>query len=117
MGPDPPPVILEHSRAHPRNSNGDLTFLRQHEKLPEFPMVPGEESLATHCNSRQTMRFPCQCEMRPFSPAALREQSEFPLKTQEEAGLPSCNSRAPRIPITTLDESRRSHYKVRKAPC
>ena len=52
MRPDPPPVTPEHSQARPRNSNGDLTFLRQHERLPEFPVVPSEESQASCCNSR-----------------------------------------------------------------
>ena len=30
-------------RAPPRNSNGDLTSLAQHERLAEFPVVPREK--------------------------------------------------------------------------
>ena len=105
MRPDHPPVTPEHSRACPRNLNGDLTFLRQHERLPEFPGVPAEESIATHRNSRQTMRFPRSREMKPFLLQRLEINPEFPLKHQEEAGLPSCTSRGPRTPIPTQDES------------
>ena len=111
MRPDPPPLTPEHSQAHPCNSNGDLTFLRQHERLPDFPMVPGEESQATRLNSRQTMRFPCQCVMRPCSPAALREQSEFISKlkrrldslhaTQGRPGSPSQLEMKADVPTTS----------------
>ena len=38
------PCPPEQSHAPPHNSNRDLTSLRQHERLPEFPVLPGEES-------------------------------------------------------------------------
>ena len=42
MRPDSPAVTPEQSRAPPRNSKGDLTSLRQHERLPEYPVLTGE---------------------------------------------------------------------------
>ena len=98
LRPDSPSVTPEHSRARPHNSNGDLTSLRQHERLPEFPVVPGEESQASSRNSRQTTRCPRQRETRPFSPAAPREQSQ----------VPSQNSRKSLTPFTQLKEAQRS---------
>ena len=74
LRPDSPAITPEHSCAPLRISNGDLTSLRQHERLPEFPVVPGEESQASRCNSRKARRFPRQCEMRLFSPTAPRGQ-------------------------------------------
>ena len=68
----------EQSHAPPRNSNRDLTSLRQHERLSEFPVVPGEESQASHRNLSKPRRFPRQREMRPFFPTAPREQSRVP---------------------------------------
>ena len=88
LSPDPPAVTPEHSRARPRNSNGDLTSLRQHKRLPEFPVVPGEESQASSHSSRQTRRCPHQHEMRPFSSAAPREQSQVPSQNSRESLTP-----------------------------
>ena len=117
MRPGPPPVMPEHSRACPRNSNGDLTFLRQHERLPEFLMVPGEESQATCCNSRQTTRFTCPREMRPFLPAVPREQSRVPSQNSRGGWTPFMQLKGPTIPVPTRDESRGSRYKLRGAKC
>ena len=88
MRPDPPPVTPEHSRARPHNLNADLTFLRQHERLPQFPVLPGEESQATRRNSRQTTRFPHPQEMRPFSPAMPQEQSQVPSQNSRGGWTP-----------------------------
>ena len=55
LRPDSPDVTPEHSRAHPRNINGDLTSLRQHDRLPELPVLPSEEPQASLHNLRQTM--------------------------------------------------------------
>ena len=88
LRPDSPAVTPEHSCTRPRNLNGDLTSLRQHKRLPEFLVVPGEESQASRRNSRQTKRFPRQCEMRPFSPAAPREQSQVPSQNSREGLTP-----------------------------
>ena len=92
LRPDSPAVTPEHSCAGPRNSNGDLTSLRQHERLPELLVVRSEEPQTSHCNSRQTTRFPHQREMRPFSPAA----------TQEQSHVPSQNSRGGLTPFVQL---------------
>ena len=35
-----------------QGSQASSCLLRQHERLPEFPVVPGEESQASSCNSR-----------------------------------------------------------------
>ena len=98
LRPDSPAVTPEHSHARPPNSNGDLTSLRQQERLPEFPVVPGEESQASRRNSRQTTRCPRQRKMRPFSPEAPREQSR----------VPSQNSRESLTPFTQLKGAQRS---------
>ena len=88
LRPDSPAVTPEHSRAGPRNSNGDLTSLRQHERFPEFPVVPGEESQASSGNSRHTTRCPHQCKLRIISSAAPREQSQVPSQNSRESLTP-----------------------------
>ena len=98
LRPDFPAVTPEHSCAHPRNLNGDLTSLRQHERLPEFPMVPGEESQASSHNSRQTTRCPVNARWGPFLLQHLESNPTFPLKTWEKAWLTLGNSRGPRDP-------------------
>ena len=85
LRPDSPAVTPEHSRACPHDSNGDLTSLRQHERLPEFPVVPGKESQVSSRSSRQTLRCPHQPKMRPFSLAAPREQSQVPSENLRES--------------------------------
>ena len=98
LRPDSPAVTPEHSRARLHDSNGDLTSLRQHERLPEFPVVPGEESQASSRNSRQTTRCPRQRKMRPFSPAALQEHSRVSAQ----------NSRGGLTPFRQLKGAQRS---------
>ena len=88
LRPDSPAVTPEHSGTCPHNSNGDLTSLRQQERLSEFPVVPGEESQASSCNSRQTTRCPRQRKTRPFSSAAPREQSQVPSQNSRESLTP-----------------------------
>jgi len=58
------------------------------------------------------MRFPHQCEMRPFIPAEPREQSKL------ERRLDSLHATqgGPEIPITTRDETRVSRHTLRRAP-
>ena len=127
LRPDSPAVNSEHSRALTRNSNGDLTSLRQHKRLPEFPIVHGEESQASCCNLRHTMRFSNQCEMRPFSPAAPPEQSRVPSQNSR-GGLtpfmqlkgaqrsPSQLEMKPEFPATSQEEPRVSHLLWRRGP-
>ena len=97
LRPDSPAMTPEHFCACPCNSNADLTSLRQHKRLPEFPIVHGEESQASCCNLRHTMRFSNQCEMRPFFPASPREQSR----------IPSQNSRGGLTPFMQLKGAQR----------
>ena len=47
-----------------------MTFLRQHELVPEVPVVTQEEPQVFCLNSRKTKSFSPQCEMRPFSEAS-----------------------------------------------
>ena len=65
------------SREGPRNSHGDWTFLRQHEGVPEVPVVTREESDVSCCNSRNTRGFCPHHEMRSFCPVASREKSHL----------------------------------------
>ena len=92
----------EHSCARPHNSNGDLTLLRQHERLPEFRVVPGEESQASRHNSRQTMRFPSTRNDALFSCTALRV---IPSSSQ--------NSRGGLTPFMQSKGAQRSPYNSR----
>ena len=96
----------EQSHAPPRNSNRDLTSLRQHERLSEFPVVPGEESQASHRNLSKPRRFPRQSEMRPFFPTAPREQSR----------VPSPDSRGGVTPFMQLKGAQRSRHNSRLNP-
>ena len=120
LRPDSPDVTPEYPCARPRNSIGDLTSLRQHEKLPDLPVVPAEEPQVSCRNSRQTTRFPRQREMRPFFSAAPREQSQVPSQNSR-GGLtpfmqlkgaqtsPSQLVRKAEFPTTTQEEPRVSH--------
>ena len=62
--------IRQESREAPRIWHGDLTFLRQHEWVPEGPVETREEPKVSFCNLRETSRFSPQREMRSFSTAA-----------------------------------------------
>ena len=52
MRPYAPALTGEESREAPHNSNGDLTFLRQHERVPEVPVQTREELQVSCLNSR-----------------------------------------------------------------
>ena len=71
-------VTGEESQEAPGNSHGDWTLLRQHERVPELPVVTREEIYVSCRNLRKTRRFTPQREMRPFSTAASREKSHLP---------------------------------------
>ena len=102
MRPYSPAVTRKQSRTPPCNSNGDLTSLRQHERLPEFPVITDEESQASRSNSRKTMRFPPQRELRPFAPAAPRKHSQIPSHNLKGGLTPFMQLQSfPKIPITT----------------
>ena len=117
LRPDSPAVTPEHTRAHPRNSKGDLTSLRQHKRLPEFLMVPGEEFQASRRNSRQTKRFPRQCEMRPFSPAAPREQSQVPSQNSREGLTPFMQLKGAQRSLSQLEVKAEFPATTQKEPC
>ena len=64
------------------------------------------------------MRFLPQCEMRPFCPAAPRDQSRFPSRNSKPGLNPFRNlKRFPKVPVTTQEQSRGSSNNSRRAPC
>ena len=84
---------------------GGLTSLRQHKRFPEVPVSTREEHQASHCNSRNTTRFPPYCEMRPGYPAVTREQSRiFPCNSKGSLTPFMQHQRFPKIPVTTGKE-------------
>ena len=104
------------SRVFPHNLKGSLTSLRQHDRLPEFPVATREEPEASHRNSRNTTRFPPICDMRPDSPAVTLEQPHAPppnskgeltsLRKHDRFPEVLVASREPKLPATTLDKRR-----------
>ena len=60
------------------NLHGDLTFLRQHEHVPEVPVVSREEPHVSHCNSRKGRRLSTPRNIKTFSEALSREKSHLP---------------------------------------
>ena len=117
LRPDSPAVTPEHSRTRPRNSNGDLTSLRQHKRLPEFLVVLGEEPQASRRNSRQTKRFPRQREMRPFSPAVPREQSQVPSQNSTGGLIPFMQLKGAQRSPSQLEVKAKFPTTTRKEPC
>ena len=61
----------EESREAPRNSNGDLTFLRQHEWVPEVPVATREEFQGSCRNSRNPDSPPFCCRVSREIPPSL----------------------------------------------
>ena len=76
MRPYSPVVTQEESRGFPRNKKGGLTSLRQHERFSDVSNETVQKLKVTHSNTRNTMRFPSQCEMRLDSPAVTGEESQ-----------------------------------------
>ena len=80
-----PVVTPEQSHAPPRNSNRDLTSLRQHERLPEFPVLPGEES---HKNSFQTRvylwRIHVDIWQNQYNIVKLKKKNKIKLRRSEK---------------------------------
>ena len=94
LRPDSPAMTPEHSRARPCNLNGDLTSLRQHERLPEFP----------GSDSRGIPTGPLQLEKRPDFSEAIKYEPvpEIPVATREE---PHGNPHPSHDPPTTLQST------------
>ena len=72
----------EESREAPRNSHGDWTFLRQHERVSEVPIVTREENQVSCHTLRKTRRVSSQRGMGPFSGEVSREKSHLPLRLE-----------------------------------
>ena len=71
-------VTAEVSGEAPCKSHGDWTFLRQHERVTEVPVVTREEPHICWPYYRKTRSFSPQREKRPFSAVASREKSNLP---------------------------------------
>ena len=93
MRPYSAAATLEASWGVPHNLKGGLTFLRQHERLPEVPITTREEPKASCCISRNTTSFPPKCKIMHDSPAVTWEQSRVPLTTWKETWLPCGKTR------------------------
>ena len=112
-----PAMTAEESQEAPRNSHGDWTYLRPHEKVPEVPIVTREEPHVCCCNLRKTRRFSPQREMRPFSTVAAREKSYLSSYASKGSLTPLMQLKNfPYIPISTREENRGSHNNSRRAP-
>ena len=110
-----PALTGEQSREGPHNSNGDWTFLRQHERVPEVPVVTREEPQVSCRTSRKTRRFSPQSEMRPFSTAGSREISYLP-SCISKVSLTPLMQEVPQIPVSTREEHLESRHNSRRAP-
>ena len=108
-------VTQEESQGAPRNLKEGLTSLRQQERFPEVPVTTREEHKTSHCNSRNTTRFPPQCETRPNSPAVTGEQS-CALLHNLKGDLTSLRQykRFPEVPITIQEGPQASCCNSRK---
>ena len=85
---------------------GNLTSLRQDERLPEVSVTTPVELQTSSLNLRKSTRFHPQCEIRPFSPAAPQEQSRVPSPNSKGDLTPVMQfKRFPEISITTQEES------------
>ena len=63
-------------RAPPRNSNGDLNSLVQHNRLPEFPVVPREKTHTGATVREKPRDSTVIARGGPSFPAGHREQSQ-----------------------------------------
>ena len=107
----------EESQEAPRNSHGDWTFLRQHEWVPEVPVITQKEPHACCRNSRQTRIFSPQCEMRLFSAAASGQKSHLPSGASKASLTPLRQlKKFHDIPVSTREEHRGSRHNSRRAP-
>ena len=90
------------SREGPRNSHGDWTFLRQHERVPEVAV------LISCRNSRKSRRFSAQREMRHF-PAASSQEKKTPSHLAWKGSTPLRQLKYfPEITFSTREEHQRS---------
>ena len=71
-------VNAEEFREAPHNSQGDGTFMRPQEWVPEFPGITQEEPQFDCSNSRKTRIFSSQPKMKPFSAVVSRYKSHLP---------------------------------------
>ena len=107
LRPNSPAVTREESGNPTCTLKGDLTSLRQDERLPEVSVATRVELQTSSLNLRKSTRFHSQCEIRSLSPAAPQEQSRVPSLNSKGALTPVMQfKRFPEISITTQEESR-----------
>ena len=70
-----PAATAEESRGAPRDSRGDWTSLRPHERVTDVPVVTREEPRR---NSRKTRRFLPHRELSPFAAGSQRNPTFHP---------------------------------------
>ena len=105
------------NRGAPHNLHGDLTFLRQHERVLEVPIVTQEEPQVSCRNSRKTKSFSPQSEMRPVPAVASRAQSHLSSWSSKGLLTPLMQfKKFPDIPVSTREEHRGSCHNSRRAP-
>ena len=80
-------------------------------------MVPGEEPQASHRNSRQTTRFPRQCDEALFSCKASRAIPSFLSELERRLDSLHATQGGPEITVMTRDERRASCHNSTRAPC
>ena len=111
---DYPAVTSEQSHTPHGNLKEDLTSLIQHERFHEVSVATQGEPQASRFNSRKTTKFTSQHEMNHFSPAAPRQQSQFPSQNLKGGlipfmqlkmfhGYPSPLEGNPKFPTTTRE--------------
>ena len=94
-----------------------MTFLRQHDRVPEDPVVTREEPQVSCRNSRKIRRFSPQGEMRPLSSAVSQENSHCPSLASKGSLTPLMPlKKLPNIPASTREKQRESCQNSRRAP-
>ena len=115
MRPYSPAVTLEEFHCALHNLKGGLISLRQYKWFIEVPVATREESKVSHSNSRKTMIFPPQSEMRPDSPAVTQKQSQAPThKMKGDLTSLRKHERFLEVPVTGGGEHHVSHHNLSK---
>ena len=101
-----PAVTREEFHSAPHNLKKGLTSLRQQEGFPEVTVLIREEPNTSHCNPRNTTRFPPQCKMMLDSPAVTQEQSHAtPHNSKGDLTSLRKHKRFPDVPMASWEES------------
>ena len=92
-----------------------LDFPEANQRVPEVPIVTGEEHQVSCCNSRITRRFSLQREMRTFSTVTSLVKSHLPSRASKGFLTPLIQlKKFPNIPVSTREEHQGSCHKSRR---